>query len=166
MVWVNPPPTVLQFRTQLLLCPTVIGTGPFQLGMILANFHYPTLNPSQANPNLPPPDPMPCAFLADMETDRERYAEGAVGLISGELVAQFYVASADTAIYDAGSMETMARQILIELDSQYFGLTFRRKKTKTSSDPKPGQQGDGGTATQALFRTFLISLTYGLSRGR
>jgi hypothetical protein len=167
MTWINPPPTVLQLRTQLLLCPTVIGTGALQLGMTSASFHYPTFNPTQASPNVPAPDLMPCAWLADMDSERERYAEGAIGLLQGELAAVFYVGSESSTIYDVGSCETMQRQILIDLDTTgYFGLTFKRKKVKISSDPRPGQQGAQSSTGQANYRMFSLSLTYGLSRGR
>jgi hypothetical protein len=163
MTWVNPPPTVVQFRNQLLLCPSVTG-APWN--MTSSEFHYPTMNPSQISPNQPTFDLMPCAVLADVETERERYAEGAVPLINGDLVATFYIAQEEFPTWDVGTLETQGRQILSDMGAQYFGLSFKRSRIRLASDPKPGQQGDNNSQQQQLYRTFSLHFTYGLSRSR
>jgi hypothetical protein len=163
MVWLNPPPTVLQWRTQLLASPTLQGS-PWN--MVTGSFHYPTLNPTQANPLVPAPDQMPCMVLSEEEQERLRYAEGTIGLISGTLIATLYVASTQEGGADAGTLETLLRQVMIDLELQYYGFNFLRMRTKLASNPSPAMQAAGQDTLQANYTTASLIVQYGLTRTR
>lgn len=152
MTWSNPPPTVTQFRTQLLLCPALVA-----LGATVDRFHYPSAVPSGDNY-----DQMPFLVLADLNTKRTRYAEGTIPLVSGVLAATIYV-DEDT-LNNVGGLETLARQVLIELGQQQFGIAFREFDVGLASDLSPGQRAAGEDTTQGAYRTIQITCPYGLNR--
>lgn len=152
MSWTNPPPTVEQFRAQLLLCPTLVAAG-----LVEARYHYPAAIPSGDDA-----DPMPLCVLADTNTKRVRYAEGTLPLIHGTLVATLFF---DEATYaTVGEVETIARQAMIELGSQQFGIAFKDMEVALASDLSPGQRAAGEDVAQARYRSIQIICNYGLSR--
>lgn len=144
MVWLNPPPTVLQFRTQLLLCPSLVA-------YLEAVYHYPSADPER--------DPMPYVLLQEPKQTRNRYAEGAVPLISGTLVAAIF----DTTL-DTGAFEKLGRQVNFELCTQYFGLAIQSVEAGLASNPTPGAKAESENedGEQMSYRAFLITVNYGL----
>lgn len=158
MGWLNPPPVITQLRTQLMQCAS-LTTAPFNLAQ--SAYHYPYAAPVQAADGTAP-DAMPFIVLAEQSSEHTRWAEGATGLITGTLLATIY---ADTvSCPDAGTLETLGRQIPIDLGAQYFGLTFRSITVGVASVPQPGARAAGNDTTQAEYHTILLTLTYGLTR--
>ena len=148
MTWMNPYGTITQYRTQLLLCDTIITS--FATGV----FHYPSFGPSGATP-----DTLPACLLQEGEQDRDRYAEGAIPLISGILKASFYFEEAQAT--DAGWLESFCRSVIYDLGKQFNGLPFKNHKVTLSSEPTPGLRAADG---ENLYRAATITSTYGLTR--
>ena len=151
-MWDSPPDIVLQFREQLKLCPTIIT-----LGALDSRFNYP-------NSDLSPDAVFPQYMLAEPDNQRDRYAEGAVGLVSGALVCTLYLSAAQAAT--AGAAEKLARTIVKELWGQFYGIAWKSTQVGLASDPLPAQRAPGSDEDdpQTSLRTITITVYYGLSR--
>jgi hypothetical protein len=103
-------------------------------------------------------------LLAELGQVRERYAEGAIGLITGQLIADLFVANGFAGGSDAGSLETLMRQVIIDLQLQYYGFNFKTMETKLATLPSPGMRAAGADTTQATFTGIRLWATYGLNR--
>lgn len=153
MTWLNPPPIVEQFRAQLEDCPCLVA-----IGMTQSRFHYPSADPTGDNA-----DPMPFCVIADLNTRRTRYAEGTIPLVSGTLAATIYVD--EDSLNNVGDLETLGRQLLIELGQQFYGIPFKELEVGLASDLSPGQRSVGEDTNQGAYRTIQIKCPYGLNRG-
>jgi len=154
MTWSNASPVLIQFRAQLLLSPTILAVP-----MVQAEFHYPAFGPSGTTP-----ETMPACLLQETPQERERYAEGALPLVSGTLKAAFFFGEATS--LDSGAMEAFARDVIkdLALQSASGGISFRSFSTSLSSDPKPAARAAGETSAVNLYRSVTITANYGLSR--
>lgn len=154
MTWSNPSAVLTQWRAQLVASTTVAA-----LPLLSAGFHYPEFTTSGITP-----DTLPVALLQESEEGRERYAEGAIPLISGTLKATFYFAEAMAAT--AGFMETFARDVIkdLALQSASGGLAFKSFSTSLSSEPKPTARAAGVDTPASMYRAVTITANYGLSR--
>lgn len=142
-------PIITQWRAQLKACAAISTWAD-------AQFHCPAFDPAK--------DGVPGVILAETPHSRERYAEGAVPLISFSLRADFYL---DAAIYpDAAYVETFARTIVSQLGAQYYGFAWKSLGTELASDPTPGQRAEAqdDTAPATLFRVITVRAEVGLSR--
>lgn len=151
MTWANPSGVLIQFRTQLLACATISAVP-----MVVGDFHYPEFAAAGITP-----DTLPACLLQEGRGTRERYAEGAVGLIGGTLKASFYFKEAIAV--NAGYMETFSRDLIKDLSSQYYGLPFRDWEVTLSSEPKPAARGAGINNSNDLYRAVTITVQYGLT---
>lgn len=140
----NPTPIVQQMVDQLLLCPSVIAKGITTEVPIW----YPSIPLQTAT--------LPGLLVVETAQERQRYAEGAIPLISGTFKIVFYEAGTDP-----GQMEAFARQLAVDLGSQYYGLCFRSFSVGLCSDPTPGQRAVGGNAD---YRSISLTVQYGLTR--
>jgi len=145
MTLTNAPATVTQLETQVAACPCVIAKGA------QANIWYPNISLKTVT--------LPAILLVEVSQERTRYAEGAVPLISGTFKIVFYEAGTDP-----GDMETFARQLILELGEQYYGLCFRSYQVGRCSDPTPGQRAVADGKPSADYRSITITVQYGLSR--
>jgi len=150
MVWANASAIMVQWRAQILACPSVIA-----IGVTSSNIHYPQLD-------LGGGDALPAVKLVDPAHSRTRHAEGAVGLAQLSLSAHFYVGL--TTAVDAGFLETFARDVVQELWEQYYGFAWRDISTALASDPTPGQRAAGEEIPEVLFRGVSILADVGLDR--
>lgn len=116
MSFTDAPPTVDQFKTQVLACASFTwGSGAI---------HYPECNFES--------DSTPLVVLDESSQESIQWAYGAGGLRSGTLRATFHSDS-----HTVGQMETLARSIGTELMAQYTGFLFRSFNVGLSSQPKP-----------------------------
>jgi hypothetical protein len=123
-------------------------------GFVLASYHYPAFDPIA--------DGMPACELAERDMQRERYAEGAIPLISGTLSATFFFDK--TQGPDAGYLETFSRAVILELGEQYYGLAIKSMTATLASAVTPGQRAAEENTPGAEYRTVTITAQYGLSR--
>jgi hypothetical protein len=154
MAWSNPSTVITKFRDQLLACTSLGATG---LNTTTANYHYPKCAFQGDSPNA-----LPAIRLAETEQNRERYCEGAVGLVGGTLVATFYLDATSTV--DVGYTETLARTIVKELFSQFTGIAFRKMDVALSSDLTPGQRAADEDTPYSAYYSITLTVQYGLSR--
>lgn len=152
MTWANPSGLITKFRDQLLLCADVTSSG-----LVSNDFHYPDFAAAGTTP-----DTIPAVLLQEPVEERERYAEGAIPLISGTLKAAFFFPL--SIAVSAGFMETFARNVIKQLASQSPGISFKGYSTALSTDPKPSARAAGADDTTNLYRRVTITVTYGLSR--
>ncbi len=140
----NPHGTIQQLADQILLCPAVIAKGIVDETQLWY-------------PNMSVPDAVfPAILLTERNQTRTRYAEAAIPLISGTFTIIYFETGTDP-----GELETFARQLVLELGSQYYGLCFREFSVGLCSDPKPGQRAAGGNSD---YRQISITVQYGLTR--
>lgn len=154
MTWANPSGVMTQWRAQLLLCPSILAV-PFAQ----ADFHYPNFEGGSSET----PDSLPAVLLQEAPQTRQRYAEGAIPLISGTLRAVFFFPIAMAV--NAGFCETFIRAVMLELGEQYNGgLAFSDYECSLSSDPRPGARASETDQTNNSFRAVSLTVRYGLTR--
>lgn len=140
---------LLQWRTQLLACPTVVTAG-----ILSPNIHYPNFDFEQ--------DDIPAILVGEKNHRRFRYAEGAAGLISFDTIAKIYLPVGGGK--DGGTIEKMARDIVLDLWNQFYGFAWRDIDTNLSSEPTPAQRADGSNIANMSYRAILITANIGLDR--
>ena len=158
-MWLNANPVITQFRTQLLACTAVTDAG-----LVEESFHYPSFSFSTEND----PDEIPACLLTETPQQRERYAEGAIPLISGTLTAKFYLPA--SLAENAGWVETFVRSVVYQLGAQYYGLAWKSFNVTLSSNPTPAQraadvEAEDNDLPPVVYREAVITAHYGLSRG-
>jgi len=146
MTLTNAIPTITQLSAQVLACPCVIAKP-----ITADEVWYPNISLKMAT--------LPAILLVETSQERVRYAEGAIPLISGTFKIIFYEAGTDP-----GLVEAFARQLVLELGSQYYGLCFRNFQVGRCSDPTPGQRAVADGKPSADYRSIAITVQYGLSR--
>lgn len=150
MTWsINASPILVQWRTQLLACSTL---SAFTLGQ----YHTPELDFEV--------EVMPAALLQEISLRRDRYAEGAIPLVSFTLIADFYLPPLVAA--DDCAAEAFARNVINDLGSQYDGFMVKSFSTELCGTLTPGQRAialEPGNSNQS-FRVARITAEVGLSR--
>src|SRR6185369_1458517 len=91
---------LLNWRTQLLACSTLSSAN-----FVQNSFHYPNFYFEK--------DGLPAILVGEKNHRRTRYAEGAAGLISFDVIAKIYLPTGSDE--DAGTIETMARDVVLDL---------------------------------------------------
>lgn len=161
MTWdASPPGMIAQLRTQIAACPT--WTTMVGAGNETARIHYPQANPGGDNATA---DPVPLAVLQQNPQTSTRYAEGANGLLSGQLSITIMVPAYATTLYPspytAGQLETYAQALVKDLLGQTAGIPFTGATFDDAREPQPGTaETTTNTATHA-FRSIKITLPYG-----
>lgn len=153
MTWENESEILNQFREQHKLCPTIISNG----WNLDSRFHNPSAVITGDDI-----DVMPWWVLSDIDQDRDRYAEGAVGLIHGVLTSTLSVDVVTCPTIT--SIEVLARKIMKDMASQFFGIAFSRFAIGMCSDLHPGQRAEGENTPQADFRKITTTYQFGLNR--
>lgn len=143
----NPTPIITQLASQVLLCPTVLAKGFTDL----TNLWYPNISLKEVV--------LPAILLVETPQKRQRYAEGALPLVSGTLKIIYYEAGTNP-----GSLENFARSLCIDLGNQYYGICFRDYDVGLCSDPKPGQRAVADGKPNADYRQITTTVQYGLTR--
>ena len=94
------------------------------------------------------------AVLVPPSSTRTRYAEGARGLLGGQLWILLYVIGTQT----LGQAETLAGAIINELMNQHDGIPFRSMSFELAQDP-----GAAKTVGDSTIIPLQITIDYGLS---
>jgi hypothetical protein len=131
------PAIITQLSTQLAACASwTVGAG--------GNW-YPEAAPSITTTH---------AVLVPPTSQRTRYAEGARGLLGGQLWILMYIVGTQT----LGQAETLAASIIDELMNQHDGIPFRSMSFELAQDPGAAKTVGGSTIIPVQ-----ISIDYGLS---
>lgn len=140
---------LIKWKAQLLVCQAIID-----LGILDANVHYPNFDFEQ--------DTLPCLLVGETNHRRFRYAEGAAGLINFDCLAKLYLKVGSG--QDAGTIETIGRDINLQLWNQFYGMAWRDIDVKLSSEPTAAQRADGDKIPNMSYRAILITANIGLDR--
>jgi hypothetical protein len=151
MVWTNPTDMLTQFRLQLVACASATSAG-----IVEANVHYP--GASLETNGAATADPYPIAVIAELSTARQRYAVGAIPIMSGTLQVTIHDNGTDSS-----AMETLARNIVAELAAQTPGIPFSNFRVELSSNPMEGERATAEDAGATPPFSIQIQADYGLN---
>lgn len=138
---------LIQWRKQLEACATLAA-------FTQAQYHTPELDIAE--------DLMPAVLLQEISLRRDRYAEGAVPLVSFTLTADFYLTPNEAP--DDCAAEAFARSVINDLGQQYDGFMVKSFSTELCGTLSPGQRTAGMEETNQNFRVARITAEVGLSR--
>jgi hypothetical protein len=131
------PAIITQLSTQLAACASwTVGS---------AGNWYPEADPSITTTH---------AVLVPPASTRSRYAEGARGLLGGNLWILLYVVGTES----LGDAETLGGNLINELMNQHDGIPFRSMSFELAQDPGAAKTVGGSTIIPLQ-----ITIEYGLS---
>jgi hypothetical protein len=162
MTWVSPTAFIAQLRTQLAACAA--WTAAVGAGNETARIHFPTANLGGQTGT---PDPLPLAVLVQTEESFPRYAEGAGGIVSGQLEVDLYLpaTTANTLVaWSVGDVEALASNLVRQLLLQPAVIPFTGAPARAMArDPNSAALARDDAGTPAAFRTITLRLPYGYS---
>ncbi len=142
------PPAIITALDAMLTLSTTWGTWAASTGRTW----YPDVDIQNAT--------FPCAALFASNRRRTKFADGAQGAPSGELIITVWAPVTTT----IGTMETNAELVLDELLAQDTGIALRDGSVSAAADPTSSARAANDAAqdhTQG-FRRISITLEYGL----